>query len=109
MGLTNCVTNLSQAEMKTIEKDLFSLMDEGLNKLNDVLSKGIDVNAIQQQAKADGKKNLITKSVVVKDAEKAALPEDYYDVTSVKAQNKTIIFILITVILKSQEQQMSHL
>lgn len=88
MGLTNCVTNLSQAEMKTVEKDLFSLMDEGLTKLNDVLSKGVDVNTIQQQAKAEGKKNLITKSVVVKDAEKVALPQDYYDVTSVKAQKQ---------------------
>lgn len=88
MPLTNCITNLKQEDMKKIEKDLFSLIEDGKSALNDMLSKGLDVAAIQEQTKTEGKKNLLTKSIVVKNAETVPLPADYYDVTAVKAQKQ---------------------
>jgi len=76
------------------QRDIFKTIKESAKfkkaegKLNEILTKGIDVNELMAQQKTDGKKNFITRTTRGTKTDTVPLPIDYIKVEEVKVKKE---------------------
>ena len=83
-----------QNEVVTAQRDIFKEIKQSAqfkkaqNKLNDILTNGINIAELQAEQKKNGKKNLITKTERETNENFCGLPLNFIEVVEVKVKKK---------------------